>query len=169
MALQKSVNQSQALGFNGKIAQGTHSYFNTIGAVAGSDIEIGSFVQTKDGVVTQATATGKAITGKILGVAVFENFQDGASDSAVVAKGNNVTICNAGSVYLTTSAKATQGQAVVLKTADGALEFVDEIDTATHTFTGFVVAQGKSNAEAGVIVITTAGATLAKYKAVENS
>ena len=167
MALQKSVNQSQALGFNGKIAQGTHSYFNTIGAVAGSDIEIGSFVQTKDGVVTQAT--GKAITGKILGVAVFENFQDGASDSAVVAKGNNVTICNAGSVYLTTDQKATQGQAVVLKTDDGALSFVDEIDTATHTFTGFVVAQGNSEAKAGVIVITTAGATLAKYKAVVNS
>ena len=59
MALQKSVNQSQALGFNGKIAQGTHSYFNTIGAVAGSDIEIGSFVQTKGGVVTQAMKISK--------------------------------------------------------------------------------------------------------------
>ena len=167
MALQKSVNQSQALGFNGKIAQGTHSYFNTIGAVAGSDIEIGSFVQTKDGAVTQAT--GKAITGKILGVAVFENFQDGASDSAVVAKGNNVTICNAGSVYLTTSEKATQGQAVLLKTDDGTLTFDNDKAKADHTFTGFVVAQGNSEAKAGVIVITTAGATLAKYKAVENS
>ena len=70
---------------------------------------------------------------------------------------------------MTTSEKATQGQAVVLKTADGALSFVDEIDTATHTFTGFVVAQGNSEAKAGVIVITTAGATLAKYKAVTNS
>ena len=167
MALQKSVNQSQALGFNGKIAQGTHSYFNTIGAVAGSDIEIGSFVQTSGDKVTQAT--GKAITGKILGVAVFENFQDGASDSAVVAKGNNVTICNAGSVYLTTSAKATQGQAVLLKTADGSLVFDSDKAKTDHTFTGFVVAQGNTNAEAGVIVITTAGATLAKYKAVENS
>lgn len=158
MALQKVVNSSQALGFNGKIAQGTHSYFNTIGAVAGDDIAIGSFVQTKDGAVTQAT--GKAIAGKILGVAVFENFQDGASDSAVVAKGNNVTICNAGSVYLETSLKATQGQAVLLKTTDGTLAFDDSKAKADHTFTGFVVAQGNSEAKAGVIVITTAGAQI---------
>lgn len=158
MALQKSVNQSQALGFNGKIAQGTHSYFNTIGVVAGDDITIGSFVQTSGDKVTQAT--GKQITGKILGVAVFGNFQDGASDSAVVAKGNNVTICNAGSVYLQTDKQATQGQAVLLKTADGTLVFDNDKAKTEHTFTGFVVAQGNSNAEAGVIVITTAGAQI---------
>lgn len=158
MALQKKVNQSQALGFNGKIAQGTHSFFNTIGEVAGDDITIGSFVQTKDGKVTQAT--GKAITGKILGVAVFENFQDGASDGVVVTKGNNVTILNAGSVYLETSVQATQGQAVLLKTADGSLVFGDSKSKTDHTFTGFIVAKGNSSAESGVIEITTAGAQI---------
>lgn len=159
MALQKVVNSSQAIGFAGKVAQGTHSYFNTIGAVAGDDITIGEFVQFGDeGVVKQAN--GKAISGKIAGLAVFTDFKDGAGDSSVVTKGNNVTILNAGSAFIATNLQAKQGQAVLLKTNDGSLVFDTDKAKASHTFTGFVVAKGNTSAVSGIVEITTAGAQI---------
>ncbi len=161
MALQNKVNSTQALGFAGQIAQARHSFFNTIsGVVTDDNVKIGEFVQAgaKEGEVKGAN--GQAIAGKILGLAVFENFQNGNGDSAVVEKGNNVTILNAGSAYIATSLIAKQGQAVLLKTDDGSLVFDNDKAKADHTFTGFVVAKGNASAESGVVEITTAMAYL---------
>ena len=160
MALQNKVNSTQALGFAGQIAQARHSFFNTIsGVVTDDNVKIGEFVQAvKEGEVKGAN--GQAITGKILGLAVFENFQNDNGDSAVVEKGNNVTILNAGSAYIATSLQAKQGQAVLLKIADGSLVFDNDKAKEDYTFTGFVVAKGNTSAESGVVEITTAMAYL---------
>lgn len=160
MAFQNKVNQSQTLGFAGHIARASDSYKRVQGYVAETDITIGQFVQfgTKNGEVKQAQ--GVAVTGKIAGVAIFDKFSDGANDSAVVTKGNNVNVISAGSVYIETSLQATQGQAVLLKTADGTLAFDNDKAKTGYTFTGFIVAKGNDSASAGVIEITTAGAQI---------
>lgn len=159
MALQKQVNQAQALGFGGQVAKGRDSYFQTTTGVAVDDkVAIGSFVQTtgKEG---EFKGAGKAIVAgqKIAGLAIFDNFRDGSADSASVAKGDTFTILQVGSAYIETSKTARAGQKVVIKTADGAVEFVDSIELA-HTNTGFIVEKGNAEANTGVVLITTARA-----------
>lgn len=159
MALQKQVNQAQALGFGGQVAKGRDSYFQTTSGVAVDDkVVIGSFVQTtsKEGEfkgVGQAIAAGQ----KIAGLAIFDNFRDGSADSASVAKGDTFTILQVGSAYIETSKTATAGQKVAIKIADGAVEFMDSVAT-THINTGFIVEKGNAEAKAGVVLITTARA-----------
>lgn len=155
--MQTKVNQSQALGFAGHIAKGAHSYFNTMSGIATDDVKVGGFVQTTDK-NGEVRGTSAGINGKILGLAIFTHFKDGAGDSDVIAKGDNVTILNAGSAYIATSLKANVGQYVLIKQADGAVVFDDSSIKEGHTFSGFVVAKGNDSAEAGIIEITTAHA-----------
>lgn len=157
MALQKQVNQAQALGFGGQVAKGRNSYFQTTSGVAVDDkVVIGSFVQTTDK-EGEFKGVGQAIVAgqKIAGLAIFDNFRDGSADSASVAKGDTFTILQVGSAYIETSEVAKAGQKVVINTT-GAVKFVDSITAETNT--GFIVERGNAEAKAGVVLITTARA-----------
>lgn len=157
MALQKQVNQAQALGFGGQVAKGRDSYFQTTSGVAVDDkVVIGSFVQTTDK-EGEYKGVGQAIVSgqKIAGLAIFDNFRDGSADSASVAKGDTFTILQVGSAFIETSEQTKAGQKVVINTA-GAVKFVDSITSEKDT--GFIVEKGNANAKAGVVLITTARA-----------
>ena len=155
---QKQVETAQALGVAGHIAQGRSSYFNTISGICADDkVEIGYFVQRGNKEGEFKGVKDSAVT-KVAGVAIFDNFQSANGDSAVKAKGANVTILNEGSVFIETSAIATAGQFVFVKSADGSLVFDDTNTKTDHTFTGFIVVKGNSEAKRGVIEISTAGA-----------
>ena len=155
---QKQVETAQALGVAGHIAQGRGSYFNTISGICADDkVEVGYFVQRGDKEGEFKGVRGVAVT-KVAGVAIFDNFQSANGDSAVKAKGANVTILNEGSVFIEAQAVAKAGQFVFVKTDDGSLAFDDANTKASHTPTGFIVVKGNGEAKRGVIEISTAGA-----------
>lgn len=155
---QKQVETAQALGVAGHIAQGRGSYFNTISGICADDkVEVGYFVQRGDKEGEFKGVKGQNVT-KVAGVAIFDNFQSANGSSALKAKGENVTVLNEGSVFIEARAVAKAGQFVLIKTADGSLAFDDNNTKAEHIATGFIVVKGNSEAERGVIEISTAGA-----------
>lgn len=155
---QKQVETAQALGVAGHIAQGRGSYFNTISGICADDkVEVGYFVQMGDNEGEFKGVKGVAVT-KVAGVAIFDNFQSANGDSAIKAKGANVTILNEGSVFIEAQAVAKAGQFVGVKSTDGSLIFSDTSTIASGVFTGFVVVKGNGEAKRGVIEISTAGA-----------
>lgn len=160
MALQKQVNQVQALGFGGQVAKGRNSYFQTTTGVSVDDkVVIGSFVQTTDK-EGEFKGLSASVGGKIAGLAIFDNFRDGSADSASVAKGDTFTILQVGSAYIETDKEAKAGQKVAIKIADGTVEFKDDI-ASTHINTGFIVEKGNAVAKSsGVVLITTARACI---------
>ena len=103
-------------------------------------------------------ASGEAITAPILGVVVKERLRNSTVETDLVEKGNNVTVLTEGYIYIATSAIATQGDYVFLKTADGDLAFANTPTLADHTYTGFRVDIGNATATAGIIGITSARA-----------
>lgn len=162
MAFQKQVKQTQALGSAGQISKAFHNYCNTFSAVATDEhVCVGCFVQAgaKDGEVKGAS--GQAITTKILGVVVKDHYISSEAETHIYRKGDNVTILNAGNIFIEVGAEAKQGQYVHLVTATGALSFDDAIDTGgTKTYTGFRVSVGNADPydSDGIIEITTANA-----------
>lgn len=164
MAFQKTINKTQALGSAGQISKAFHNYCNTFSAIAGDDkICVGCFVQagTNDGEVKDAS--GEAITGKILGVVVKDKYISSCGTEAVhiYRQGDNVTILNAGNIFIEAEANAKQGQYVHLSKDAGVLSFDDAIDTGgTKVYTGFRVSVGNSDPYTadGIIEITTANA-----------
>lgn len=155
---QKQVETAQALGVAGHIAQGRGSYFNTISGICADDkVEVGYFVQRGDKEGEFKGVRGSAVT-KVAGVAIFDNFQSANGDSAIKAKGANVTVLNEGSVFIEAQAVAKAGQFVGVKSADGSLIFNDTTTITGGVFTGFVVVKGNDEAKRGVIEISTAGA-----------
>ncbi len=157
--LQKEVNAIQALGVAGQISKARDSFFNTISGVCVDDkVEVGYFVQAGDNEGEVKGVKGAAVSGAILGVVIFDNFADGASDSAVKASGASVTILNEGSVFIETDKTAKAGQYVGVSTTDGNLAFGDSTTITGAKYTGFVVVKGNGADERGVIEISTAGA-----------
>lgn len=163
MAFQKSVNKSQALGSAGQISKAFHNYCNTFSAVATDEhVCVGCFVQagTKDGEVKGAS--GQAITTNILGVVVKDKYisSDGTEAVHIYREGDNVTILNAGNIFIEVEAEASQGQYVFLKDSNGALAFGDTNTLSDHTYTGFRVSVGNADPydTDGIIEITTANA-----------
>lgn len=155
---QKQVETAQALGVAGHIAQGRGSYFNTISGICADDkVEVGYFVQRGDNEGEFKGVKGQAVT-KVAGVAIFDNFQSANGDSAVKAKGANVTILNEGSVFIEVNVVAKVGQFVGVKSTDGSLIFSNTTTIASGVFTGFVVVKGNGETKRGVIEISTAGA-----------
>lgn len=155
---QKQVETAQALGVAGHIAQGRGSYFNTIGGICADDkVEVGYFVQRGANEGEFKGVRGQTVT-KVVGVAIFDNFQSANGSSAIKAKGENVTVLNEGSVFIETQLEATAGQFVCVKSADGSLLFSNTSTIAGGVFTGFVVVKGNDDAKRGVIEISTAGA-----------
>lgn len=163
MAFQKQVNQTQALGSAGQISKAFHNYCNTFSAIAGDNkICVGCFVQSTSGTNEREVidASGEAITGKILGVVVKDHYISSETETHIYREGDNVTIINAGNVFIECESVATAGQYVFLKDDNGTLVFNNTNTLADHTYTGWRVAVGNKApyADNGIIEITTANA-----------
>ena len=164
MAFQNQAYATQALGVPGQISKGFHNYTNiTYGIAADDNVCVGCFVQSKTGGTNENEvigASGAAISGKILGIVVKDNYiaSNGAEAVHIYKKGDNVAILNVGSIFIETETQATKGQYVFLKTENGALVFGDKMAKADHTYTGFIVSKGQAEASDGIIEITTAQA-----------
>ena len=165
MSFQKQVNLNQALGNVGQISKAYHSFCNVIPAIAADEfVKVGSFVQSKATGATNENevigASGKAISGSILGVVVRDSLKVAADSTATLAvkKGENCAVLNEGSIFIETSLQAKKGQYVFLKTADGSLGFYNASTQNDYTYTGFRVSKGNETAARGVIEITTARA-----------
>lgn len=164
MSFQKQVNANQALGNVGQISKAHHSFLNVIPAIAADDfVKVGSFVQSSATATNEnevVGASGKAITGSILGVVVRDSLKVAGDSTPTleVKKGENCAVLNEGSIFIETSLQAKKGQYVFLKTDDGTLAFDNAATKANHTYTGFRVSKGNDTATAGLIEITTARA-----------
>ena len=164
MSFQKQVNANQALGNVGQISKAHHSFLNVIPAIAADDfVKVGSFVQSSSTATNENEvigASGKQITGSILGVVVRDSLKVAGDSTPTLAvkKGENCAILTEGSIFIETSLQAKKGQYVFLKTDDGTLAFDNAATKASHTYTGFRVSKGNDTATAGLIEITTARA-----------
>lgn len=164
MSFQKQVNANQALGNVGQISKAHHSFLNVIPAIAADEfVKVGSFVQSKTSPTNENEvigASGKAITGSILGVVVRDSLKVAGDSTPTleVKKGENCAVLNEGSIFIETSLQAKKGQYVFLKTDDGTLAFDNTATKASYTYTGFRVSKGNDTATAGLIEITTARA-----------
>ena len=164
MSFQKQVNLNQALGNVGQISKAHHSFCNVIPAIAADEnVRVGSFVQSKTSPTNENEvigASGKAISGSILGVVVRDSLKVAGDSTATLAvkKGENCAILTEGSIFIEVNAIAKKGQYVFLKTADGSLGFYNASTQNDYTYTGFRVSKGNDTATAGIIEITTARA-----------
>ena len=164
MSFQKQVNANQALGNVGQISKAHHSFLNVIPAIAADEfVKVGSFVQSKAAATNENEvigASGKQITGSILGVVVRDSLKVAGDSTPTLAvkKGENCAILTEGSIFIEVNAIAKKGQYVFLKTDDGTLAFDNNATKASHTYTGFRVSKGQDTATAGIIEITTARA-----------
>ena len=164
MSFQKQVYLNQALGNVGQISKAHHSFCNVIPAIAADEnVSVGSFVQSKTSSTNENEvigASGKAISGSILGVVVRDSLKVAGDSTATLAvkKGENCAVLNEGSIFIETSLQAKKGQYVFLKTDDGTLAFDNTATKASHTYTGFRVSKGNETAARGIIEITTARA-----------
>ena len=164
MSFQKQVNANQALGNVGQISKAHHSFLNVIPAIAADDfVKVGSFVQSKAAATNEnevVGASGKQITGSILGVVVRDSLKVAGDSTPTLAvkKGENCAILTEGSIFIEVNAIAKKGQYVFLKTDDGTLAFDNSATKASYTYTGFRVSKGHDTTSAGIIEITTARA-----------
>ena len=164
MSFQKQVNLNQALGNVGQISKAHHSFLNVIPAIAADDfVKVGSFVQSKAAATNEnevVGASGKQITGSILGVVVRDSLKVAGDSTPTleVKKGENCAVLNEGSIFIETSLQAKKGQYVFLKDDDGTLAFDNSATKASYTYTGFRVSKGNETDARGVIEITTARA-----------
>lgn len=164
MSFQKQVNANQALGNVGQISKAHHSFLNVIPAIAADDfVKVGSFVQSSSTATNEnevVGASGKQITGSILGVVVRDSLKVAGDSTPTleVKKGENCAILTEGSIFIEVSVEAKKGKYVMLQTTDGALGFYDSSTQSGYTYTGFRVSKGNETAARGVIEITTARA-----------
>ena len=164
MSFQKQVNLNQALGNVGQISKAHHSFCNVIPAIAADEfVKVGSFVQSKTAATNENEvigASGKAISGSILGVVVRDSLKVAGDSTPTleVKKGENCAILTEGSIFIEVNVEAKKGKYVMLQTTDGALGFYDSSTQSGYTYTGFRVSKGNETAARGVIEITTARA-----------
>ena len=161
MGFQKQVNSIQALGSAGRISKAIHSYLNTFQAIAGDDkVSVGCFVQKGDKEGEVKGTTGVAVNSKVLGVVVKDHYLSSEIATYTYKAGDNVTILNAGNIFIETDKEAKIGQYVHIAKANGALSFDDAIDNGgTKTYTGFRVSKGETPyTSKAIIEITTANA-----------
>ena len=164
MSFQKQVNANQALGNVGQISKAHHSFLNVIPAIAADEfVKVGSFVQSKAAATNENEvigASGKAISGSILGVVVRDSLKVAGDSTPTleVKKGENCAILTEGSIFIEVNVQAKKGKYVFLKTDDGTLGFFDTNTESNYTYTGFRVSKGHDTTSAGLIEITTARA-----------
>lgn len=127
----------------GQILKGLHSNFSGFSApTKDTSVRVGCFVQL-DGKFVKG-ASGNAITGKIAGVVVANEYFSGVDNSDTYPANVNVFFINKGCIAIETKSNATAGQYVFLKNDNGALVFNDSDTLANHTYTGFRVVYGAS-------------------------
>ena len=164
MSFQKQVNLNQALGNVGQISKAHHSFCNVIPAIAADEfVKVGSFVQSKAAATNENEvigASGKAISGSILGVVVRDSLKVAGDSTPTleVKKGENCAILTEGSIFIEVNVQAPKGKYVFLKNTDGSLGFYDTTTQSDYTYTGFRVSKGHDTTSAGLIEITTARA-----------
>ena len=162
MSFQKKVNSTQALGSAGRISKAIHSYLNTFQAIAGDDkVKVGCFVQKGDKEGEVKGTSGVAVNSKVLGVVVKDHYLSSESETVTYKSGDNVTILNAGNIFIEAKSEAKIGQYIHIAKTDGALTFDETIDTtgATKVYTGFRVSKGETPyTNKAIIEITTANA-----------
>lgn len=164
MSFQTQVNLNQALGNAGQISKAYHSFCNVIPAIAADEfVKVGSFVQSKTTPTNENEvigASGKAISGSILGVVVRDSLKVAGDSTPTleVKKGENCAILTEGSIFIEVNAQAAKGKYVFLKNTDGSLGFYDTTTQSDYTYTGFRVSKGHDTTSAGLIEITTARA-----------
>lgn len=157
--MQRKVYKKMGIGSAGLIAKGVHNYFVAFEApvLENDSVCVGCFVQLADDKKHIVGASGNAITGKIVGVAIKDHFISATENTHIFKKNDIATYVSKGCVFIETKTPAKTGQYVFLKNADGALVFNDSETLADHTFTGFQVVQGTGdviNADLGFELIT---------------
>lgn len=157
--LQSTVLRYLPVGNAGQIYKSDHSYNNTVEKLVVDDVTfVGGFVQSNGTAGEIIGASGRAITGSILGVVVKDELRNATSDTALVLKGSNQTVLNVGNIYIEADGVVAEGYYVFLKTADGTLAFNATNTLADHTYTGFRVDKGSAVTGRCLIGITTAKA-----------
>lgn len=154
MPFQNEIRTNQALGIAGEPSKAMHSYYNTTAGLAIDDnLKFGSFaLSSTDANAKEWEAVGKA-GGAVLGVVVRDRAFYACGENATIPKGQPITICNRGNVYIETELAAKRGQSVEVDKTTGEVTFAD---AATANATGWVVVVGNATATKGVIEISTA-------------
>ena len=144
MALQDKAHDMGAAKA-GQILKGLHSNFaGHCAPVKDNSVCVGCFVQN-DGKFVKG-ASGVAITGKIMGIAIAGTYITSDVSTQVYPTENIAFFANKGCIAIETETPAKVGQYVFLKTADGELAFGDSETLADHTYTGFRVVYGTGDA-----------------------
>lgn len=138
--MQKSVG-AMGVAKPGQILKGLHSSFLPFSAVTkDTSVRIGCFVQA-DGKFIKG-ASGNKITGKIVGIAIANEYFSGVESSDSYPANVNATFAYQGCISIASDKQANAGQYVFLKNSDGSLVFDNAKTKAEHTFTGFRVVYG---------------------------
>ena len=107
-------------------------------------------------------ASGVAVDSKVLGVVVKDHYLSSESETITFKAGDNVTILNAGNIFIEAKSEAKIGQYIHISKTDGTLTFDETIDTTgvSKVYTGFRVSKGNQAPYTadGIIEITTANA-----------
>ena len=154
MPFQNKIRTNQALGVAGEPSKAMHSYYNTIAGLATDDnLKFGSFALSSTAPnAKEWEVVGKA-GGAVLGVVVRDRTFYGCSENATIPKGQPITICNRGNVYVETELVAKRGQSVEVDKTTGEVTFEN---AAGANASGWVVVVGNATATKGVIEISTA-------------
>ena len=138
--MQKSVGV-MGVAKAGQILKGLHSdYLEFSAPTKDTSVRIGCFVQT-DGKFIKG-ASGSQITGKIVGIAIANEYFSGVENGNAYPANVNVSFAYQGCIAIETSTQANVGQYVFLKNDDGSLVFDDTKTKEQHTYTGFRVVYG---------------------------
>ena len=153
--MQKSVG-AMGVAKPGQILKGLHSNFLPFSAVTkDTSVRIGCFVQS-DGKFIKG-ANGNQITGKIVGIAIANEYFSGVENSDTYPANVNATFAYQGCIAIETKTQANVGQYVFLKNSDGSLVFNDNKTLASHTYTGFRVVYGTNGSVTGTQIIGVEG------------
>lgn len=159
---QKKSYAAQAKGIPGQISKSNpETIYEAV--AADNTVCVGCFVQRKQNPTQEnevVGASGVAITGQIVGVAVKDRYISSCGVNAVNTfnPGDYVAVLTSGSIFIEVEVQAKAGQYVFLKNDTGALVFDNKMVKADHTYTGFIVTIGNSANEDGIIEITTSQA-----------
>ena len=138
--MQKSVGV-MGVAKAGQILKGLHSdYLEFSAPTKDTSVCVGCFVQT-DGKFIKG-ASGNAISGKIVGIAIANEYFSGVENGNTYPANVNVSFAYQGCIAIETKSEANVGQYVFLKTDDGTLAFGDTKTKEQHTYTGFRVVYG---------------------------
>lgn len=144
--MQKKVNR-MGVGTAGQIVKGIHNYCMLFHSPVKDDsVFVGGFIQTADNPQLIQGASGRQITGKILGVVIKDQYITAESNTDNYKPNDIATCLTKGVVYIETKTPAKVGQYVFLKNSDGTLAFDDTETKADHTYTGFRVVVGTGSA-----------------------